>query len=99
MIEPLEAWTKKLESDHFHILVMGQFKRDKTTLINSLLGMGLLPSSVMPLTSVNILLRSGEEPAAQVHYLDGRKERVSLKRIYELVTKKRARGTEYTCRP
>jgi Dynamin family. len=36
--ERLRALKGKLESEHFHIVVMGQFKRGKTTFINSLLG-------------------------------------------------------------
>jgi len=84
----LRALEEKLKADHFHIVVMGQFKRGKTTFINSLLGSPVLPSSVIPLTSVNTLLRYGEEPVARVHYQDGREEKVALDRLPDLVTEK-----------
>jgi hypothetical protein len=84
----LRALKEKLLADHFHIVVMGQFKRGKTTFINSLLGSDILPSSVIPLTSVNTILRYGERPEAEVHYLDGRREKISPDRIAAFVTEK-----------
>ncbi len=84
----LAALKARLLSDRFHIVVMGQFKRGKTTFINSLLGARILPSSVVPLTSVNTVLRYGEEVRAEVHYLDGRTEEIGLERIPAFVTEK-----------
>lgn len=88
LVKRTKALEEKLKADHFHIVVMGQFKRGKTTFINSLLGSQVLPSSVIPLTSVNTLLRYGEQPLVVVHYLDGREERTSIERLPELVTEK-----------
>jgi GTP-binding protein EngB required for normal cell division len=88
-IERLNALKVKLESDHFHIVVMGQFKRGKTTFINSLLGTELLPSSVIPLTSINTILRYGSELKADVHYLDGRSDEIDIADLAEYVTEKR----------
>lgn len=88
MVLRLEDLERKLRADHFHIVVMGQFKRGKTTFINSLLGEEILPSSVIPLTSVNTLLRYGEAPMAEIHYLDGRSERIQVRDIASFVTEK-----------
>ncbi len=84
----LASLKAKLLSDRFHIVVMGQFKRGKTTFINSLLGARVLPSSVVPLTSVNTVLRYGDEVRAEVHYLDGRREEIALEDIPAFVTEK-----------
>lgn len=86
LVERAEAWKEKLYSDHFRIVVMGQFKRGKTTLINSILGYEVLPSSVIPLTSVNTLLRYGEEPRVEVRCFDERRERHPLERLAAFVT-------------
>jgi GTP-binding protein EngB required for normal cell division/chaperonin cofactor prefoldin len=86
--ERLKALKGKLESEHFHIVVMGQFKRGKTTFINSLLGVELLPSSVVPLTSINTILRYGGELKADVHYLDGKSEEIDIADLPRFVTER-----------
>jgi len=88
-VDRLKTLKGKLESERFHIVVMGQFKRGKTTFINSLLGAELLPSSVVPLTSINTILRYGSELKADVHYLDGRSEKIDIAELSEFVTEKR----------
>ncbi len=88
LAERLSALRDKLVSDSFHIVVMGRFKRGKTTFINSLLGENVLPSSVVPLTSVNTVIRYREEPAARVLYLDGREERIGIGSLHLFVTEK-----------
>jgi len=41
---------EKIETNAFNLVVVGQFKRDKTSLINALLSADILPVSVVPLT-------------------------------------------------
>lgn len=79
---------ERLVNQEFHIVVMGQFKRGKTTFINSLLGTEILPSAVVPLTSINTLIRFGDNFSASVHYLDGRVDEVSPDDIASYVTEK-----------
>ena len=52
---------KKLNSDVFSLVVVGQFKRGKTTFINALLGEDLLPTAIIPLTSIITVLRYGDK--------------------------------------
>ena len=59
--ERLFAVREQLISNHFNLVVLGQFKRGKTTLINSLVGKEILPSSVVPLTSIVTILKFGNE--------------------------------------
>jgi GTP-binding protein EngB required for normal cell division len=42
----------QLAEDRFNLAVVGQFKRGKTTLMNAILGRDLLPTGLLPLTSV-----------------------------------------------
>ena len=64
----------RLASARFHLAVLGQFKRGKSTLLNALIGEELLPSAIVPLTSVPTFLSWGPERQVKVVFLDGRIE-------------------------
>ena len=66
-----ELW-ERLTGARFHLAVLGQFKRGKSTLLNALLGEPLLPSAVVPVTSVPTLLSWGQSPRVQVHFRGGK---------------------------
>jgi ribosome biogenesis GTPase A len=51
-IQRLEELEKRLSQGRFHLAVLGQVKRGKSTFINALLGEEVLPSSVIPLTAI-----------------------------------------------
>ena len=42
---------ERLSHCHFHVAVLGEFKRGKSTVINALLGLDLMPTGVLPLTA------------------------------------------------
>lgn len=60
--------------DRYMAVVMGEFKRGKSTFINSLLGGSLLPMDVLPETATINVLKYNEEPVVNVYYHDGRVE-------------------------
>ena len=64
----------RLASVRFHLAVLGQFKRGKSTLLNALIREDLLPSAVVPLTSVPTFLSWGPERQVKVIFLYGREE-------------------------
>src|SRR2546428_5757854 len=68
----------KLETEQFNLVVLGQFKRGKSTLINALLGADLLPTAVIPLTSIVTIIQYGPQPHAVVRCLDGRTLEVDI---------------------
>lgn len=47
-----QALLVKLAEDRFNLAVLGQFKRGKSSLMNAVIGRDLLPTGVLPLTSV-----------------------------------------------
>lgn len=49
----------KLAEDRFVLAVVGQFKRGKSSLMNAIIGRELLPTGVLPVTSVVTRLRFG----------------------------------------
>lgn len=80
---------EKLRSGTFELVVLGAFKRGKSTFINALVGEEVLPSAVVPVTSVVTTLRYGEPPGAQVRFEDGHVEAIDLGALVEFVAESR----------
>jgi ribosome biogenesis GTPase A len=64
----LSALKDRLEDGRFHLAVLGQFKRGKSTLLNALISDPILPASVIPLTAVPTFIRFGAVSTIRVHY-------------------------------
>lgn len=62
----------RLEKGRYHLAVLGQFKRGKSTLLNALLGEEILPVSVIPLTAIPTFLEYGRQLQVTVRFQDGR---------------------------
>ena len=76
--EQLAALLDRLDAARLRVLVAGEAKRGKSTLINALLGRDVLPSGVTPLTAVATTVRYGNDPRAEVLFLDGHEEKHPL---------------------
>lgn len=66
----LQELSERLAQGRFHLAVLGQFKRGKSTLLNAFLGEHVLPAAVVPLTSIPTFLRSGVKRQARVLFLE-----------------------------
>ena len=86
--ELLEEVEKKLKENKFNLVVLGQFKRGKTTFVNAILGKRLLPSAVLPLTSIVTVIEYGETQSVKVHFLDGSVKEIPPEDIKLYVTEK-----------
>lgn len=84
----LDELSEKLTFEQFNLVVMGQFKRGKSTLINALLGAEILPTSIVPLTSIVTILRYGRDSKAVVRYLNDATQEISFLDIPKYVTEK-----------
>jgi GTP-binding protein EngB required for normal cell division len=51
---------ERVREQRFHVACVGQFKRGKSTLLNALVGQAILPTGVVPVTSVPTILRHGQ---------------------------------------
>lgn len=80
---------QRLESRDFNLVVMGLFKRGKSSVINALIGDNVLPVDVVPLTSAGTLLSYGDTPSATVYYLDGRDRAIPVSELAEYVTEEK----------
>jgi small GTP-binding protein len=86
--EILRLVGNKLEANIFTLVVVGQFKRGKTTFINTLLGKDLLPTSIIPLTSIITVLKYGDKIKAVVFMDNGSKKEISIEEIQLYATEK-----------
>ncbi len=85
---PCEELREKIEANMFNLVVVGQFKRGKTSLINALLGADILPVAVVPLTSIVTVMKYGEALKINVHFNDGRVVEIKPEGLPEYVTER-----------
>ncbi len=70
-VDQIVGLQDRLMSGRFHLAVLGQFKRGKSTLLNALLGQEVLPTAVVPLTAIPTLVQYGPEVTLEVYFQDG----------------------------
>ncbi|HDP79449.1 MAG TPA: Dynamin family protein [Spirochaetes bacterium] len=70
--DTIDGLRERLARRRFHLAVLGQFKRGKSTLLNALLGEPALPVSVVPLTAIPTFISYGERRGLRVEYQNGR---------------------------
>ena len=86
--DQLAALRDRLDAARLRVLVVGEAKRGKSTLVNALLGRDVLPSGVTPLTAVTTTVRYGDDERAEVRFLDGHDEKHALAVLGDLVTER-----------
>ena len=93
-VRDLAAARARVAEDRFNLVVLGEFKRGKSTLINALVGRAVLPTGVLPLTSVVTAIGAGDRDRMVVRYGDGREEERPLSDLADYVTEARNPGNE-----
>ena len=86
--EQLGTVRGRLDEARLRVLVVGEAKRGKSTLINALLGSSVLPSGVTPLTAVTTTVRHGDDPRVQANFRDGHEEKHPADVLADLVTER-----------
>ncbi len=84
----LKEIREKLIENRFHLVVLGQFKRGKSTLINSIIGDKVLPTSVVPLTSIVTILKYGQEEQIEVIFEEGNRRLITRNELPDYVTER-----------
>ncbi|MEU6497107.1 dynamin family protein [Streptomyces sp. NPDC046984] len=72
--QALDALNDQLGQDRFRVLVTGEAKRGKSTLLNAILGRDVLPTGVVPVTALATTVRQGTPEKVTVRFNDGRIE-------------------------
>ncbi len=86
VVEFLNEVLDKLPKDEFYLAVLGLFKRGKSTLINALLGSQVLPTGVVPVTSVITRIRYGSTAGSRITFADGSNKEALIEDLPEYVT-------------
>lgn len=84
----LERLRDKLAARMFNLVVVGEFKRGKSSVVNALVGAELLPTAVVPLTSVVTILQHAEAPLATVVFAHRSQQPIGLEAVADYVTER-----------
>lgn len=83
---------ERMESNGFEIAVFGRVSSGKSSLLNYIVGMQILPVGVNPITAVPTRIVFGSDARATVSFADRNPERVSIERIGEFATEQQNPG-------
>jgi GTPase Era involved in 16S rRNA processing len=78
----------KVKEELFNLVIVGQFKRGKSTLVNALIGDSILPTAVIPLTSIVTIVKYNPEEKITVHFTDAQPKIIQRDQLAEYVTEK-----------
>jgi hypothetical protein len=77
----------RLREHRFTVAVVGEFKTGKSTFVNALLGVDVVPTDVIPATATLNRMTYGMESRIDVVFKDGHRESVGFDKLKEYVTK------------
>ena len=86
--DSLAGLRDRLQAQRLRVLVVGEAKRGKSTLVNALLGREILPVGVTPLTAVATTVTHATAEHAEAAFLDGRTASFPLAELPDLVTER-----------
>lgn len=72
LADDARSLAQRLSEGRFYVACIGQFKRGKSTLICALIGDPILPTGVVPVTTVPTIIRFGPTRSARVRFRGGR---------------------------
>lgn len=99
--ESIQHLKKRVSTDTFKILVVGEFKRGKSTFINAMLGEEILPAYATPCTAIINEVKWGESPQALLYFPKSESgsnrppEEIPIDQIEEYVAIKHEVGENY----
>jgi GTPase SAR1 family protein len=82
----LDRAVSRAAAGQVRVLVLGEAKRGKSTLVNALFERDLLPTGAVPVTSVATTVTVGSPVRAEVCYLDGQALPIGLDEVADLVS-------------
>lgn len=82
----------RLHAARLRVLVAGEAKRGKSTLVNALLGRPVLPAGVTPLTALPTTVRYRNDEEVHAVFADGRAQSFPLTAVEDLVTERHNPG-------
>lgn len=92
--EQLDSYKNNIISNSFNLVVLGEFNRGKSTFLNALLGEVILPSNILPTTSVITRISYSEKPEVKVLLNTGEEKSIDHKELVDYVTTLKGNKTE-----
>jgi small GTP-binding protein len=86
--DAVTALRHRLGTGRLRVLVAGEAKRGKSTLVNALLGREVLPTGVTPLTAVATTVTYSTDDDAEVFFHDGSTAAIALADLSDFVTER-----------
>ncbi len=77
----------QISSKKYRVAVIGEFKRGKSSLINTIIGADILPTDVLPMTAAITRLVYDTERKISINYKDGRIESRTIRELFDYATK------------
>jgi len=80
---------ERVSEGRFYVACIGQFKRGKSSVLNALVGDIVLPTGVVPVTTVPTIIRYGSHAAARVRFEAGGWTDIPVKTVDEYVSEEK----------
>jgi len=97
--QELTEFEEKISASHFYLVILGMFKRGKSSLINKLLEKKIAPVGIVPLTAIITLFEYATERSAEVIFSNGTSQKIPYDTITDYVTEelnpKNEKGVRY----
>ena len=91
---PLLHLVEKAETREFEIAVFGRVSSGKSSLLNHILGLDVLPVGVNPITTVPVRLFFGPEPRLEVSFAGGQRKQGALSELERYASEERNPGNQ-----
>ncbi len=85
---------EKVRGDKFYLVVLGLFKRGKSSFINSILESNVVPTGVIPLTAIITFIEYAENPSAKIYFEDNETKEVSVEEVADYVAEEKNPNNE-----
>lgn len=83
---------RQWRSKRIRVVVLGEAKRGKSSLINALVGRAVLPTGVVPVTSISTVVRPGSRDAVEAIFDSGDRVTIDLDGLADYVTEQQNPG-------
>ena len=83
----LQTIRDRMKNQIFSVGIMGEFRRGKSTVINSLLGKEIVPSDIVPTSATLNYIRWDASPRSVIHFKDGTEKTVGIDELSSYITK------------
>ena len=90
----LDMLTQALENCTFEIAVFGKVSTGKSSLLNAMLLLDILPVGINPITAVPTMLRYGTESMVEITYASGLQEQLPITVLADMVTEQNNPGNQ-----